>query len=71
MTHRSNRGLALIVALMTTLTACGGGDSGTTTGAPAEAGEPEKTELTVGVLPLADLAPSTWPSRRDCSRTRG
>lgn len=57
MTHRRRRGLALIAALATALTACGGGDSSSGSAAPAEAGEPEQTELTVGVLPLADLAP--------------
>ena len=57
MKHRTGRGLALIVALMTALTACSSGDPETTTGSPAEPREPEKTELTVGVLPLADLAP--------------
>jgi NitT/TauT family transport system substrate-binding protein len=58
MTHRTSRGLALIVALVTTLTACGGGDpSSPSATAPADAGEPEQAELTVGVLPLADLAP--------------
>jgi NitT/TauT family transport system substrate-binding protein len=57
MAHRTNRILALLVALTTTLTACGGGDAQPDAGAPAEAGAPEQTELTVGVLPLADLAP--------------
>ncbi len=58
MTHRTSRGLALIVALVTTLTACGGGDpSSPSATAPADAGEQEQAELTVGVLPLADLAP--------------
>ncbi|MFW3168814.1 ABC transporter substrate-binding protein [Geodermatophilus sp. CPCC 206100] len=58
MAHRTSRVLALLVALATTLTACGGGgDAAPGTGAAAEPGAPEQTELTVGVLPLADLAP--------------
>jgi NitT/TauT family transport system substrate-binding protein len=57
MRHCTSRGLALIAALVTALTACGGGASTPEEAAPAEAGEPEQSELTVGVLPLADLAP--------------
>ncbi|MGY1703726.1 ABC transporter substrate-binding protein [Geodermatophilus sp. SYSU D00697] len=57
MRHRTTRALALGVALATALTACGGGEPSSEGAAPAQAGAPEQTELTVGVLPLADLAP--------------
>jgi NitT/TauT family transport system substrate-binding protein len=63
MTHRTSRGLVLLVALVSLLTACGGGGSeggsgaGGSAGTPAAAGAPEKASLTVGVLAIADLAP--------------
>lgn len=54
---RWSAGLAAATLLaMTILAACGGGDSGDDS-APAEPGKPEKASITVGVLPLADLAP--------------
>ncbi|MFH5822887.1 ABC transporter substrate-binding protein [Georgenia sp. AZ-5] len=58
---RGTAGLAALLLTSATLTACGGGQSEAPAGggdaSPPAAGEPEKTELTVGVLPLADLAP--------------
>jgi len=63
MTHRTSRGVVLLVALIALVTACGGGGgggsaaTGASSGAPAAAGPPEKADLTVGVLAIADLAP--------------
>jgi NitT/TauT family transport system substrate-binding protein len=57
MTHTS-RSLALAATLLATtvLAACGGGESDDGESS-AQPGKPEKASISVGVLPLADLAP--------------
>ena len=59
--HRHRRSIVIagaLAAMLTLVSACGGGDeTAAGSGAPPEAGAPEVTELTVGVLPIADLAP--------------
>ncbi|SFK91489.1 ABC transporter substrate-binding protein [Geodermatophilus ruber] len=57
MTFRPIRGLALSALVVTLVAACGSGDPEGSSAPPAEPGAPEVTDLTVGVLPLADLAP--------------
>ena len=51
--------LALLTAVPLVLTACGGGgeDTAGSTGSGGESGAPETTQVTVGVIPIVDVAP--------------
>jgi NitT/TauT family transport system substrate-binding protein len=50
--------LALLTAVPLVLTACGGGEDTTeSTGSGGASGAPETTQVTVGVIPIVDVAP--------------
>src|SRR3954451_22618868 len=60
--------VAVAVTAVTALSACGSG--GGTTGSSSN-GKPEKTDVTVGVLPIADYAAVYWAQDKGFFKKEG
>ncbi|MDX3383199.1 ABC transporter substrate-binding protein [Streptomyces niveiscabiei] len=67
--HRRMTGLALVVLSVAGLTACGSSDSGDAQGTPDSGGK--TAEVTVGVIPIVDVAPLYLGQKQGFFEKRG